>query len=206
MWPCAMWAFVQRLLYFLHSKCLKHCCAPHGILYSCVIWLILLYACSSSATNVYLHKEFISRRNYWNKITKGRLGLCKHCQKFFQICADNILHCQIHFSVLHVWQFNPPKQNNISASSLPIATAAVCKYSPHQQSWCWRGACRAAWGRVWWMADAPRRAADRWKLWRAGRILSTGLLWIKYCVLSHGVTYASPVQGHNTSLSLRLSV
>lgn len=32
--------------------------------------------------------------------------------------------------------------------SLLIAPAAVCKYSSHQQSWCWRGPNRTAWGPV----------------------------------------------------------
>lgn len=113
--------------------------------------------------------------------------------------------------MLGVWQFILLKQNSISPSfhgTLSIATAAVCKYSSHQQSWCWRGPSRPAWGRVrvWRRADTPRRAADRWRLWRAGRLLSTGLPWIKCGVLSHVVTYASLVQDHSLSLFLSLSL
>lgn len=54
------------------------------------------------------------------------------------------------------------------------------------------------------IADTPRRAADRWRPWRAGGLFSTGLQWIKCGMLSHVVTYASLVRDH-LSLSLCLS-
>lgn len=106
-----------------------------------------------------------------------------------------------------VWKLNILMQNSASPPShdnLPSATAAVCKYSSHQQSRCWRGPSRAAWGResAWWIADPPRRAADRWKLWRAGSLLSAGQLWIKCGALSHVVTYASLVHDHHLSISI----
>lgn len=112
------------------------CVASKHALFSAVVCDTTSRVCYFSATNVYLHRYF-----YWQVSIKP-------CELVPVCCGHTQNEWEFGKSMMFAaWAFNQKQSSN--SPIIPfMATAAVCKYSSHQQSRCWRAPSRPAWGPV----------------------------------------------------------
>lgn len=114
------------------------CVASKRALLSAVVCDTSSRVCYVSATNVYVHRYF-----YWQVSIKP-------CELVPVCCGRTQNEWEFGKSI---WCLQRERLIKCRAAILrPIiplmATAAVCKYSSHQQSRCWRAPSRPAWGPV----------------------------------------------------------